>query len=107
MPTSQMFEVASMPTTRLPRLPAADFSKIKRVVSNWIDANLDHRMILNKDDPMLPLFKQQGEPFFLLDVNPTAENIAREIFRVTQDKGLPVTRVTLWETEKSFATYRP
>ncbi len=28
-----------------------DFSDIKRVVSNWIDENLDHRMILHRDDP--------------------------------------------------------
>ena len=28
-----------------------DFSDIKRVVSHWIDENLDHRMILHRDDP--------------------------------------------------------
>ena len=28
-----------------------DFSDIKRVVSNWIDENLDHRMILHREDP--------------------------------------------------------
>ena len=28
-----------------------DFSDIKRVVSTWIDENLDHRMILNHRDP--------------------------------------------------------
>src|SRR6476661_8702181 len=31
-----------------------DFSKIKKVVSAWLDANLDHRMLLHKDDPVLP-----------------------------------------------------
>jgi 6-pyruvoyltetrahydropterin/6-carboxytetrahydropterin synthase len=83
-----------------------DFSAIKRVVSAWIDAHLDHRMILHRDDPVLPHLQQQGEPVFLLDVNPTAENIARLIFEFAQSQGFPVVEVKLWETDDSFATYR-
>jgi 6-pyruvoyltetrahydropterin/6-carboxytetrahydropterin synthase len=84
-----------------------DFSTIKRVVSGWIDANLDHRMILHRDDPVLPILKAQGEPVFLLDVNPTAENIAKLIFDHVSAQGFPVIEVKLWETEDSFAVYRP
>jgi 6-pyruvoyltetrahydropterin/6-carboxytetrahydropterin synthase len=84
-----------------------DFSTIKRVVNGWIDANLDHRMILHKDDPVLPFLQEQGEPFFLLDVNPTAENIAKLIFDQIVGQGFPVVEVKLWETEDSFAVYRP
>lgn len=84
-----------------------DFSAIKRVVSGWIDDNLDHRMILHKDDPVLPTLKMQGEPVFLLDVNPTAENIAKLIFDYALAQGFPVVEVKLWETEDSFAVYRP
>lgn len=83
-----------------------DFSKIKRVVSGWIDANLDHRMILHRDDPVLPELRRQGEPVFLLDVNPTAENIAKVIFEFAVAQGFPVTEVALWETADSFATFR-
>ncbi len=83
-----------------------DFSTIKRVVSGWIDANLDHRMILHKDDPVLPHLQQQGEPYFLLDVNPTAENIAKLIFDYVAAQNFPVVEVKLWETEDSFAVYR-
>ena len=83
-----------------------DFSKIKRVVSGWIDANLDHRMLLHKDDPVLPELRRQGEPVFLFDVNPTAENIAKLIFDYTASQGFPVTQVALWETHDSFAVYR-
>jgi 6-pyruvoyltetrahydropterin/6-carboxytetrahydropterin synthase len=82
-----------------------DFEEIKRHLQVWIDENLDHQMILRKDDPLLEIFGKLGEPVYRLSDNPTAENIAREIFRVAKKKGLPVTRVTLWETEKSFATY--
>ncbi len=84
-----------------------DFSTIKRVVSTWIDANLDHRMILHHDDPILPTLKQQGEPVFVIDVNPTAENIAKLIYDHVARQGFPVIEVKLWETEDSFAVYRP
>jgi 6-pyruvoyltetrahydropterin/6-carboxytetrahydropterin synthase len=84
----------------------ADFSTIKRVVGGWIDANLDHKMILHQDDPVLPTLKKMGEPVHLLDVNPTAENIARLIFEFVLAQGFPVVEVKLWETDDSFAVYR-
>lgn len=83
-----------------------DFSDIKRVVSNWIDANLDHRMILRRDDPARATLEQLGEPMFLVDENPTAENIARLIFEYTKSQGFPIVEVRLWETPHCFATYR-
>src|SRR5215468_4335099 len=67
-----------------------DFSTIKRVVSSWIDANLDHRMILHKSDPVVQFLKSQGEPVYLLDVNPTAENIAKLIFDQIAAQGFPI-----------------
>lgn len=82
-----------------------DFSKIKTQVSRWIDENLDHRMVLRRDDPLLPALLEAKEPVFILDVNPTAENIARLIFDYVQSQGLPIVEVKLWETENCFATY--
>jgi 6-pyruvoyltetrahydropterin/6-carboxytetrahydropterin synthase len=84
-----------------------DFEDIKRLAQTWIDENLDHQMLLRKDDPLVPVLEKMKEPLYLMDGNPTAENIAREIFLNARKKGLPVTKVTLWETEKSFATYFP
>ena len=93
---------------RLDRLGMVmDFSRIKAVVSRWIDETLDHKMILHKGDPALPMLRQLGEPVFVLDVNPTAENIAKLIFDFARGEGFPVAEVTLWETANSFATYRP
>ena len=83
-----------------------DFSDIKKEVATWIDLNLDHRMILNKADPFAQYFLQQGEPVFLIDANPTAENIAKLIFDFARSQKLPVLEVSLWETFKSYATYR-
>jgi 6-pyruvoyltetrahydropterin/6-carboxytetrahydropterin synthase len=83
-----------------------DFSDIKNVVSTWIDEKLDHRMLLHKTDPAVPLLQKMGEPLFLLDENPTAENIARLIFDFTASRGFPIVECQLWETPRCFATYR-
>lgn len=82
-----------------------DFGDIKAVMNAWIDDNLDHRMILCRDDPAVEVLRQLGEPIYLLDENPTAENIARLIYDVTATKGFPVVEVRLWETPRCFATY--
>jgi len=82
-----------------------DFERIKSVIKDWIDKNLDHRMILHEKDTFVPILRRRREPFFLLSSNPTAENIARVIFEYAVKRGLPVTKVTLWETPSSFATY--
>jgi 6-pyruvoyltetrahydropterin/6-carboxytetrahydropterin synthase len=82
-----------------------DFSEIKRVVSNWIDENLDHRMILHRDDPAREALEHLGEPLYLIDVNPTAENIAKLIFDYARSQGFPVVETLLWETPRCFATY--
>jgi 6-pyruvoyltetrahydropterin/6-carboxytetrahydropterin synthase len=83
----------------------ADFSDIKRIVKGWIDRELDHRMILRQDDPLAAVLRDMGEPMYLLESNPTVERIAQLIFDVSRDQGLPVSRVTVWETPTSWATY--
>ncbi len=83
-----------------------DFSDIKNVVSRWIDDNLDHRMLLRRDDPARAMLESLGEPLYLLDVNPTAENIAKLIFDYTKSQGFPIVETLLWETPNCFATYR-
>lgn len=83
-----------------------DFSDIKRIVKGWIDRQLDHKMILRRDDPLVKPLQQLGEPVFLVDSNPTVELIAKLIFEHAREEGLPVVSVTVWETPTSFATYR-
>jgi 6-pyruvoyltetrahydropterin/6-carboxytetrahydropterin synthase len=83
-----------------------DFGDIKAKIKSWVDDTLDHRMLLNKADPVISLLKQQKEPFVVMDDNPTAENIAKLIFQQARKQGLPVIEVRLWETPASFATYR-
>lgn len=83
-----------------------DFSDIKKVVTAWIDETFDHRLLLHKDDPLVPMLLEQSEPVQVLDVNPTAEQIAKLIFDFAKSKGFPVVEVKLWETPTCFAVYR-
>ena len=83
-----------------------DFGYIGKVIKEWIDRTLDHTMLLSKDDPLLAVLKERKERFFVMDSNPTAESIAKLIYDYARSQNLPVTRVTLWETENSYATYR-
>ena len=82
-----------------------DFSEIKRHVQRWIDENLDHNLLLCREDPLLPILVERGERVFVMDQNPTAENIARLIFDHATEAGLPVVEVTLWETDNCHASY--
>lgn len=82
-----------------------DFSDIKRTVKGWIDRELDHKMILRHDDPLVAPLQALNEPIYLLDSNPTVERIARLIFDKTRELGIPVVRVQVWETPSSFTSY--
>ena len=83
-----------------------DFIDVRDVVKGWIDDNLDHRMLLRRDDPAVKALTELGEPLHLLDHNPTAENIAGIIFDQARRSGIKVSEVRLWETPTSYATYR-
>ncbi len=82
-----------------------DFSDLKRLVWEWLDSEIDHTLLLHKDDPILPLLQGSGERVRVTQENPTAEVIAKMIYEYVAAKGFPVTDVTLWETETSYASY--
>ena len=83
-----------------------DFSDLRRMVKDWVDKNLDHKMLLHKDDPVVALLSEMGEPFYPMDDNPTAENILKHIYRQMRKEGLMVSEMRLWETPSSYASYR-
>lgn len=82
-----------------------DFGDIKSTVKAWIDETLDHTMLLAKGDPLIPVFDEKKERYYLMEKNPTAENIAEHIYDYVEQQGYPVVSVTLWETDTSFARY--
>ena len=82
-----------------------DFSEISRSIGKWIDENLDHVLILWDKDPLVPVLKERGEKILIVPENPTAEFLARWIYEEAVKIKLPISRVTLWETNDSCASY--
>jgi 6-pyruvoyltetrahydropterin/6-carboxytetrahydropterin synthase len=82
-----------------------DFSDIKRIIKGWIDRELDHKMILREDDPLVAPLRALGEPMYLLESNPTVERIAKLIYDQGRSLGVDIQAVRVWETPTSVATY--
>lgn len=96
---------------------AIDFGDIKRIGLGWIDHRFDHRFIANpadkeiiklsiEKDSLLHIMSLNGTDVFC---NPTAENIAKEIFIMLdylfedyEEKGLSLHQIRLYETPNNF-----
>ena len=61
-------------------------------------------MLLCRDDPIVPVLQRAGEPVFVMDVNPTAENIARLIYERTASRA---SRSSRWSSGKPRTALRP
>jgi|TARA_B100001964_G_scaffold242811_1_gene318741 6-pyruvoyltetrahydropterin/6-carboxytetrahydropterin synthase len=82
-----------------------DFTVIKEAVKTWIDSKIDHRMILSKEDPLIPVLEEAGQPIYVMEDNPTAENIAKLVFNQVKSQDIDVKEIRLWETSTSYASY--
>lgn len=70
---------ASFASNKLDKLGRViDFGTIKDVLGNWVDNNLDHNVILNKEDQELgeKIISITSQKIYYMKNNPTAENIA-------------------------------
>ncbi len=83
-----------------------DFTELKKTIGVWIEENIDHKMVLQRNDPLVAVLRKMNEPMFLMDENPTAETLAKLLFDQTASFGFPIDSVTFWETEKCCAEYR-
>ena len=87
-----------------------DFSVLKERIGGWIDRMWDHGfLVCDRDVDLLGLLAEMNTKRFVMDCNPTAENMAEFLLRsvcpaVLDGTGVEVVRVTLWETENCFAT---
>ena len=91
-----------------------DFAEIKRLVGGWIDEHLDHTTAYQRGDAMMTAISAINDatglkPFFVMDVAPTAENLAQLIGVEAQRLlvGFTVVEVKIWETPNCSATWRP
>lgn len=103
-------EAGSVPTSGM----VFDFGLLKDQVKGWIDANWDHRTLLDVGDPLVDVLTRHGfaESVVCLDRAPTAENLAFKLAEVieTQFSGtwgpnIKLSKVELWETPNCCATW--
>lgn len=85
-----------------------DFSVIKELVGGWVDEHWDHGTIINnKDSALREYLERNAMKHFLLEGNPTAENMAAVLLdyanRLLSDTGVAVTHVRLHETPNCWA----
>jgi len=82
------------------------FDDLNEKLGTWIKETLDHRTILMRNDPLAEALTAAGEDIVLLDVNPTAEHLAKLVFDHAVSLGFNVHEVELWESPTSKAVYR-
>ena len=89
-----------------------DFSVVKALVGTWLDDHLDHGFIHHPDDPLVPALVEDGSKVYSMPTdlgNPTAENLATLVARVSQEllepHGLEVSAVRVWETPNCWADW--
>lgn len=106
-----------------------DFGVVKQLVGGWVDEHWDHNMLLHPEDPLIKAVRELNKtspiqheaagwedivfgggkiPYIMRHGNPTAENIAVELYHVASGllpKPLRVVRVRIWETPNCHADY--
>lgn len=86
---------------------AIDFSLLKGYLKRMTDI-FDHAMVLRDDDPWCTDFQEAPERLVLLNVNPTAENLA-QLVADSLSNVFPFAEwvnVELWETSKCRVSAR-
>jgi len=86
-----------------------DFGYLKNVIKDWVDANLDHNVILSKKDQELGdyISSYTGQEVYYINDNPTAENLALHLINdimpiLFTTKLFDVVGVKLYETPNCF-----
>ncbi len=84
-----------------------DFGDLKKAVRNLAD-DFDHALIYEEHTlkpKTLEALKEEHFRLIAVPFRPTAENFAKHFFEILQKQGLPVERVTVWETPDNCAEY--
>lgn len=103
-----------------------EFGGFKRALREWVDAHLDHGLMLSVKDPLTEVLRNHGKVFVFgedLPGNyltrdlgwPTVENVAHLLGRVavhallqqSRAQGAQVARVTVQETHVNSAAWEP
>lgn len=87
-----------------------DFSDLKQIVNKIIE-KWDHTLLLNKDDKIFIDAVNRMTNIFLINGEPTAENLCRYLFKEidteleTNYPALEVNFVRIWESDDAYAEY--
>lgn len=91
-----------------------DFGVLKERLGGWIERMWDHGFLLYRLDTSLAYFESlaaghAAQKLYVMDDNPTAENMALHLLREVGPKvlagtGVRLVSVTVWETENCKAT---
>ncbi len=84
-----------------------DFGDFKRELKNLADF-YDHTLIYEKNSLMektLSALKEENFRLIEIPFRPTAESFAKMFFDMLKEKGLPVSKVTVYETPENCAVY--
>lgn len=90
-----------------------DFADVKGALSTWITTNWDHAFLVNSNDTeMLRCLRElsHAKVYEFNHRNPTAENMAKELFQaIVASAGFAdrITKVRIWETATQYAEYQP
>lgn len=86
-----------------------DFSKIKKILGDWIDLNWDHNIIIWREDSNLPwiLKCEHDKKPFITNFNPTAENLAKYLFEVIcpnllKNENFFISKIVFFETDNCY-----
>lgn len=86
-----------------------DFSVLKEKIGNWIDVNWDHTFVLCESDQALALALNEfhKKPIYMMEKNPTAENMALLLKEkicpyLLAGEDITVEKIVLWETENCY-----
>lgn len=88
-----------------------DFSEITKYIKSKVDLLWDHGTMLHENDPLSKIIEGYTKKIYLLRSNPTAENIAKELYKLseiainTKKKNCYLLSVRVKETPTSEAYY--
>jgi 6-pyruvoyltetrahydropterin/6-carboxytetrahydropterin synthase len=73
-----------------------DFYEVKEKISNWLNANWDHNVLLNKSDKKLGsvIENYTGQKIYYLNDDPTAENLSEYFKEKICKKLFPKLKIT-------------
>jgi 6-pyruvoyltetrahydropterin/6-carboxytetrahydropterin synthase len=90
-----------------------DFDSIKPLAKGWIDDNLDHAMVLHRDDPLAVEMSKIAK-VTLLPFHPTAERLVGmlaanliDVIYDASDGAVKLTGLVLYETPNCSASWHP